>query len=553
MSLLCRDQLSRRCLRILLVLSTVVSVEGIAAIAGAQQVRVVPSIAVREIYDSNVFYADESTLPAGLSKDDFITMFVPQITVSQSNSLVSTNLMVGALIQKFAKNSDLDNVGFNAAAGVDISRLANRYLPRMRTARFYGTYMYSPSTPPFGAGGMGGTMGGMGGGMMGGGMGMMGGGMMGGIGRVGIAGPLDSGLLAQRTRVQIYNIGFNSSYALSPSADFQTSLTYSRLSFGGSLTPTQEPQVGQALTFDTTSYNVSAGPMTRISAVDSIGFNYVFSQTSQANFGQFTTHTGNLNWSRAWTQEISSSVRGGMTLIEPIPINRFSAGAAQASSQGRVAATMFPTGGFSVTYASASSLLRAMGSEVGSISPSGGVGVVGGSFLPVLAGSTVPGTSAGPGMYSVSLLYNLGVYPSFVASAGPIYTHLISLVGSAGITERLSGFGGFNYGHSSFTSQVNTGTFDSYGTVVMLNYLVTRSLQASLSHQWLNFSGGSAVASASDFSLSKHMVMLGISYAYSPRGDFFRSGAFWESPPSGSSTTGSVPGQSGSGGVEIKK
>jgi hypothetical protein len=530
-----------------------VSVETVGGLANAQQVRVVPTISVREIYDSNVFYADKSNLPQGLSTDDFITMFVPQITVSQANSLVSTNLSVGALIQKFAKNTNLDNVGFNAAAGIDISRLANRYLPRMRTARIYGTYMYSPSTPPFGAGGLGGGFGGMGGGMMGGGMGMMRGGMMGGIGRVGVAGPLDSGLLAQRTRVSIYNIGLNSSYALSPSADFQTSLMYSRLSFGGSYTPTETPQSGQALTFDTTNYNVSAGPMTRISAVDSIGFTYIFSQTSQANFGQFSTHTGNLNWSRTWTREISSSLRGGMTLVEPIPINRFSSSATQSGEQGRVAATMFPTGGFSVTYASASSLLRAMGSEVEGISPSGGVGVVGGSFLPVLAGSTVPGSNASPGMYSVSLLYNLGVYPSFVSSAGPIYTHLISLMGSAGITDRLAAFGGFNYGHSSFTSQVNTGTFDSYGTIVMLNYLVTRSLQASLSHQWLNFSGGSDVASASDFGLSKHMVMLGISYAYSPRGDFFRSGAFWESPSSGSSTTGPAPGQSGSGGVEIKK
>jgi hypothetical protein len=529
-------------------------VEAVGAVANAQQVRVVPSISVREMYDTNVFYADKKDLPPGLSADDFITIIVPQITVSQTNSLVSTNLSVGALIQKFAKNTDLDNVGFNAAAGIDISRLANRYLPRMRTARFYGTYMYSPSTPPFGVGGMGAGMGGMGGGMMGGGM--MGGGMgmTRGIGGVGLGGPLDTGLLSQRTRVQVYNIGFNNSYALSPSADFQTSLTYSRLSFGGSYTPTETPQSGQALTFDTTNYNVSAGPTARISAVDSLGFIYVFSQSSQANFGTFSTHTGNLNWSHTWTREIFSSVRGGMTLIEPIPVNQFSSGATQSTgSTGRVAATMFPTGGFSLTYASASSLLRAMGSDLQSVSPSGGVGVVGGSFLPVLAGSTVPGTISGPGMYSVSLNYNLGVYPSYVASAGPIYSHIIGLNGSAGITDRMSAFGGFNFAHSSFTSQVNTGTFNSYGTIIMLNYLVTRTLQASLSHQWLNFSGSSEGGGASDFGLSKHMVMLGISYAYSPRGDFFRSGAFWESPSAGSSTTGPAPGQSGSGGVEIKK
>jgi hypothetical protein len=547
MSLSCRDQLFRWCLRVLAVVVTVISVEGIIFMADAQQFRVVPSISVREIYDSNVFYADENNLPPGLTKDDFITMIVPQINMMHDTSLIATNLSVGALIQKFAKNSDLDNVGFNAAAGIDLSRLANRYLPRMRSARLYGTYMYSPSTPPFGAGGMG---------MVGGG-GMMGGGGMGvgSVGSVGITGPLDAGLIAQRTRVSIYNIGFTNSYALSPSADFQTSLTYSRLSFGGSYTPTTEPQTGQALTFDTTNYNVSAGPQARVSATDSVGFIYSFSQFSQANFGNFSTHTGNLNWSRTWTREITSTARGGLTLVEPIPATQFNATGVQPSNQGRIAATMFPTGGVSLTYASASSLLRAMGSEVQSAAQSGGVGVVGGSFLPVLAGSTVPGSIASPGMYSVSLTYNLGVYPSYVSAAGPIYTHLVGLTGSAGITDRLTAFGGFNYAHSSFTSQVNTGTFDSYGTIVMLNYLVTRTLQASLSHQWLNFTGGSdaAGAAASDFTMSKHMIMLGLSYAYDPRGGFFRSAAFWEGSSAGTSTTGAPPDKSGSGGVEIKK
>ena len=56
---------------------------------------------------------------------------------------------------------------------------------------------------------------------------------------------------------------------------------------------------------------------------------------------------------------------------------------------------------------------------------------------------------------------------------------------------------------------------------------------------------------ASDFSFSKHMIILGLTYAYSPRGDFFRSGAFWDT---GASATGTGASQSGSGGgVEIKK
>ena len=108
----------------------------------------------------------------------------------------------------------------------------------------------------------------------------------------------------------MYNIGVSSSYALSPSADFQTSFAYSSLSFGGSYTPTTTTS-GQALVFDTTSYSVTAGPTARISASDSLGFNYIFSQFSQANFGNFSTHSGQGTWGRSWSREISSSVRWG--------------------------------------------------------------------------------------------------------------------------------------------------------------------------------------------------------------------------------------------------
>ena len=438
----------------------------------AQQVRVVPSVSVRETYDSNVFFAPSDQLTPGLKRDDFITMVVPQINFSQTNSLMNANLSVGAIIQKFASNSSLDNVGYNAATGIDLSRAANRYLPRMRTVRVFGTYQYSPSTPAFGAGGMG-TVGG-------------GGGTFGGGGGITLAGPLDSGQLSQRIRTSRYNIGVSSSYALSPSADFQTSFTYSRLSFGTSQTPTTTTS-GQALVFDTTGYTVMAGPTARISASDSLGFSYIFSQFSQANFGDYSTHSGRGTWGRSWSREISSTVNGGMTLVEPIPATQSIDPNTQGSNQGRLPATIFPTGGFTVTYASASSQLRSLGSDIQSASSSGGVGVVGGSFLPMLAGGIMPGGNAKPGAYSVSFTYNLGVYPSFVSSAGPIYSHLIGINANAGLSDRLTTYGGFNFAHSSFTSQVNNGTFDTYGTIVMLNYLVAPTLQSIIKPPMVEF------------------------------------------------------------------
>ena len=136
------------------------------------------------------------------------------------NSLITTNLSVGAIIQKFARNRDLDNVGFNAAAGIDLARVANRYLPRMKALRVYGTYTYSPNSPAFGVGGMGGGFGAGG---------------FGGGGGFGVSGPLDSGQVSQRIRFTMYNIGVSNSYALSPSADFQTSFSYSNTELRGIL------------------------------------------------------------------------------------------------------------------------------------------------------------------------------------------------------------------------------------------------------------------------------------------------------------------------------
>lgn len=526
MSLLCRNRFLKGCRNNLWFLALALILGWPTSDCAAQQIRVVPTISIIEQYDTNVFFTPKSQLPAGTKPDDIISIFTPQLNFTQSNTLVKTNLSVGAIIQKFAHNSELDNVGFNAAAGIDLSQAVNRVLPRMRAFRVYGAYQYMPSAPAFGAGGIGGGFGG--GGFGGGGF--------------GISGPIDSGLLTQRIRTTMYNAGFTDSYSLSPTTDFQTAYSYSQISFGGALTPAATAP-GQTLNtvFDTTTHSISAGPTSQISPIDSVSVKYTFTQTSQAQFGDFTMHGGTLGWGRSWTKEWSSSLNGGLTLIEPIPDT------SSAGGQRRIPATIFPTGGFSVSYAAGSSFLRKLGSDIKEATA--GVADVG-SFLPLLSGMNLPGGIATAGSYRIALMYNLGVYPSFVQSAGPIYTHTVSLGSTAGITDKLTAQALFNYARSSFTSEAIGTTFSTYGTTVSLNYLITPTLTARLSHQWLNFDIQTSPVSAADFGFAKHVILLAFTYAYSPRGDFFRSGAFWDSPSGGSSTDA---GKSGAGGVEIKK
>ncbi len=499
----------------------------------AQQIRVVPSISVLEQYDSNVFFTPKAQLAAGTKADDLITTITPQLNFIQGTTLVKTNLSLGAVVQKFVNNSALDNVGFNASGGVDLSQAVNRVLPRMRAFRVFGTYQYSPSASAFGAGSVGGGFGG-------------GGGF--GTGGVGIAGPVDSGLLTQRIRTTMFSAGFSDSYSLSPTTDFQTTYTYSQLTFGGALVPTSTTS-GQSVgtVFDTTTHSVSAGPTSRISAVDTLSVKYTFTQMSQAQFSNYATHGAALGWGRSWTKEWISSVNGGLTLIEPIPDNSNTGG------QRRIPATMFPTGGFSLTYASGSSFLRRLGSDIQEATGIGGSTSLGGNFLPLLSGMNMPGSIAAPGSYRVTLLYNLGVFPSFVQSAGPIYTHTVSLVSAAGITDKLTAQAMFNFARSSFTSDAIGTTFTTYGTTVSLNYLITPTFTARLSHQWLMFDTQTGGLGAGDLGFAKQVILLGFTYAYAPRGDFFRSGAFWEGASGSSSSAEAGVGKSGSGGVDTKK
>lgn len=347
----------------------------------------------------------------------------------------------------------------------------------------------------------------------------------------------------------MFNVGFAGSYSLSPTTDFQTTYTYSQLSFGGSFTPSTTVS-GQAsnTVFDTRTHAISAGPTSRISAIDTVTVKYTFNQMSQAQFGDYATHGATLGWGRSWTKEWSSSLNGGLTLIEPIPDRSTNGG------QRRIPATMFPTGGVSLSYATGSSFLRKLGSEIREATGTSGAGATaGGGFLPLLAGMNMPGGIAAPGSYRVTLMYNLGVFPSFVQSAGPIYTHTILLGSTAGITDRLSAQALVNYARSSFTSETIGTNFTTYGTTVSLNYLITPMFTARLSHQWLMFENQTSGFSAGDLGFAKQMILLGFTYAYSPRGDFFRSGAFWEGQAGTSSSAESGVGKSGSGGVDIKK
>jgi hypothetical protein len=92
-----------------------------------------------------------------------------------------------------------------------------------------------------------------------------------------------------------------------------------------------------------------------------------------------------------------------------------------------------------------------------------------------------------------TLTFTRSVTPSFEISAGALESNLVTLSVGHALTDRLSASTNVNYAHSS-SAAVTAGsgvTFDSYGTGLILNYSITRSLSAAFTYSHLHFSSES--------------------------------------------------------------
>jgi hypothetical protein len=145
------------------------------------------------------------------------------------------------------------------------------------------------------------------------------------------------------------------------------------------------------------------------------------------------------------------------------------------------------------------------------------------------------------------MAYRYTFVPSYSFSSGPQQAHLLGLNASGGITSKLTGFGGMNYGHRSSLG-ASSSTADTVGVTVGTRYLLGPVL-ATLTANWMYVSN--STDQTPEYEFSKKMVMLAFSYAFmSPsffrEGISFPSGAGTGSSPSGDGT-GSSPSEGGSG------
>ena len=477
-------------------LLTLIIVQLVVSPLVSAQTTIIPSLTVSERYDSNIFWAPKSLLSPGSKPEDFITTVTPQINIAHAGSLMRGSLFGSGLVTKYLHNPSRDFTGYNVGGQLDLADAAHQVSQRITSLTVTGTYRSTPSTTGFGA--------------TGGGLGTGFGSTSGGV--------LETGQVTNRASRNIYTLGVMGGYQLTGLTTLTAGYNYSKVSFGE-----QQGGVNNPL-FDTTSHRGLTTISTRISPRDTVGATATMSHFIQEDSsgssgrGTFTTITETLNWSRLWTEQLSTSLSGGGILKLPVG----------SDIPGQSVKSQFvPTVAATMTYTSFSEELRDAGA---SQSPF--------DSLPSLAGSLNPGGIMGPGAYTARMSYRYSLVPSFAFGAGPLKVHVVGINAIGGITSKLSGQVGVNYSHG--TRSAPTSTFDTLGATVAARYLLGPVL-ASLTYSWLFFSreADQSLSSQSlEYEFSKKIVMLSFSYAFTgPL--FFREGiSFPSSVGTGSSTSG---------------
>jgi hypothetical protein len=477
---------------------TLLIVQGILSPLVFAQTTIIPSLTVSERYDSNIFFVPKSLLAPGSKPEDFITAVPAQLNVTHEGSLISGRLFGTGIVTKYLNNPSRDFIGWNVGGLLDLTKAATQVSQRITSLSVRGTYRSTPSTTGFGAAG--------------GGLGTGFGSTSGGV--------LETGQVTNRASRQIYNLGVTGGYQLTGLTTLNATYDFNRISFGE-----QDAQSGGVTNplFDTTAHRGSTTISTRISLRDTVGATAAMSHFIQedssgsSGSGSFTTITETLNWSRLWTQQLTTFLSGGGILKLPVG----------SDIPGQSVKSQFvPTVTARMTYRSFSDELRDVGAFDG---------------LPSLAGSLAPGGIVPPGAYTATMNYRFTLVPGIAFGAGPLKTHVVGINATGGITSKLSGLVGMNYSHG--TRSAPSSTFDTVGLTAGARYLIGPVL-ASLTYNWLFFSreaDPSLSSQSTEYEFSKKIVILSFSYAFTSP-SFFREGISF---PSGAGT-GSSPSGDGS-------
>ena len=244
------------------------------------ETKLVPSLAVSERYDSNVFF-----IP-GRNVEDYVTNISPQVTVDHKGRLIDGTVRGGATAEVYVKNPGLNYVAANGGVNLNLDNAVSQ-LVRGAGLKLSDTFYFTPQPPAFVTPAAGSQ----------------------------VSEAFVRGIQAARAN-SFTNSGLaTGSYNLSPRVDLQASYMHQRIHFG---TAFVSPTTGRF--FNTTFQTTTAGPQLKISPLDTLALTYRYQKTdfSQGSGGGgFHTHGGTTGWTRVFTPTLKANVEAGMTVIEP--------------------------------------------------------------------------------------------------------------------------------------------------------------------------------------------------------------------------------------------
>jgi hypothetical protein len=249
----------------------------------------IPSLAVSEKYDTNIWMAPPEFLPPGTRLDDFATIVGGGIQTLYKERGIEASLNIGGDYNAYVYNTGLNFFTARAEGYAQLDSWIQRLVKRSQL-RVADTFRYTPETPGFLTGVKGGV----------------------------VEDPFLRGLQSFRANTFSNTASMNASVPVFRDLAFDGRYSFSVFRVGSVLAA----GATGATFFDTTVHSISAGPRYSLTREDSVAVLYQRSQTNQTTAdasGQvfdFTTQTVLLDYSRVapdWT----FTLQGGAVHIDP--------------------------------------------------------------------------------------------------------------------------------------------------------------------------------------------------------------------------------------------
>jgi hypothetical protein len=249
------------------------------------ETKLVPSLAVSERYDSNVFFV------SGRNLEDYVTNISPQMTVDHKGRLINGTVRGGVTAEAYVENPGLNYVAVNGSVTLNLDNAVGK-LVRGAGLKLGDTFYFTPQPPAFVAPET----------------------------RSEVSEAFVRGIQAARANSFTNAGSVTGSYALSPRVDLEATYMHQRRRFG---TAFISPTTGQF--FNTTFQTVTAGPHLKISPLDTLTLTYQYQQGDFSEGEGFHTHGGIMGWTRDLTPTLQAHVEAGMTVTEPSKSVQYSA------------------------------------------------------------------------------------------------------------------------------------------------------------------------------------------------------------------------------------